>query len=104
MKISFRILLINFIVVVLVFSSSTIVYYSLTTKLISLQQTKSLLNSANDFVFNLQAVIQELEEDYLSLKSQKDFNTAPSLEKTSIDFLFKVKNSDEIIHGYYFIS
>ncbi len=104
MKISFRILLINFIIVVLVFSSSTIVYYSLTTKLISLQQTKSLLNSANDFVFNFQAVVQELEEDYLRLKTQKDFNTAPNLEKTSIDFLFKVRNSDDIIPEFYYIS
>lgn len=104
MKISFRILLINFIVVVLVFASSTIVYYSLTTKLISLQQTKTLLNSANDFVFNFQAVVQELEEDYLGLKNQKEFYTIPDIEKTSIDFLFKVKNSEVILPEFYFLS
>ncbi|MCX6150379.1 MAG: response regulator [Ignavibacteriales bacterium] len=103
MKISFRILLINFVIVVLIFASSTLVFYSLTKKLISLQHSKTLLNSANDFVFDFQSSIQEMDEEFLRLKTVSNFQKPVDLDDKKIDFLFKQNGDDEIIPDYYFV-
>ena len=103
MKISFRILLINFIIIVLIFASTTFIFYSLTRKLISIQHSKALLNSTSDFVFIYQSILQEIDDDFLKLKSISGFEQPISLNETSIDFLFKTSVNGENIDKYYFL-
>jgi signal transduction histidine kinase/DNA-binding response OmpR family regulator len=103
MKISLRILLINFIIIVLIFSSTTFLIYSLTKKLISLQHSKALLNSTSDFVFNYQSILQGIDDDFIKLKSISDFERPVNLNDTSIDFLFKTNEDKESFNKYYFI-
>jgi signal transduction histidine kinase/CheY-like chemotaxis protein len=103
MKISFRILLINFIIIVLISASSTFVFYSLTKKLITLQHSKALLNSVNDFVFDFQANLQEVDEDFLRIRAISDFQKPINLNETKIDFIFKITAGNEVDQNYVFI-
>lgn len=93
MKISIRILLINFIIVVLVFVSSTIAFYSLTGKIVSSQQTKNLLNSEKDFVYVLQSVMQDMDDEFLKFIKANRLNNSPGLQDSRIDFIISA-NSD----------
>jgi signal transduction histidine kinase/CheY-like chemotaxis protein len=103
MKISFRILLINFIIIALILSSTTFLIYSLTKKLISIQHSKALLNSTSDFVFNYQAILQEIDDDFLKIKSILESESLINLNETSLDFLFKTAKDSDNIDKYCFL-
>lgn len=96
MKISLRILLINFIVVALVFLSSTFVYYSLTKKMIVLQHSRTLLNAANDFILNYQNEINEIQESFIKSKVLIGRQDNPIPQIKELDFVFSTI-SDSII-------
>ena len=99
MKINVRILLITFIVVVLVSASSTLIYYSLTNKILHTQQTKSLLNSANDFIFALQQLIGQEEEELKKVYFDNFDISSFNIESTQIDFAFFMANDSLIKDG-----
>jgi len=88
MKINYRIVIINFIVVLLVLPATAILYYSiLSDSLISLQK-KSLSVSLNNFISNLQSYSQQLDNSfYLFYRKSKDFN---NIEVNKLDFVFRV--------------
>ncbi|MCH7516366.1 MAG: hypothetical protein IIB08_04455 [Bacteroidetes bacterium] len=65
MKISIRIILINFVVVVLIMGSSVTAFYSVLYKTLSSQKSNSLISSANNFVYAYRSKILEAEDELL---------------------------------------
>ena len=64
MKISFRILFINFAIVVVILISSAVAYYSIMYNVLTSQQSKYLLNSVNDFVYSYREIMQNADDDF----------------------------------------
>ena len=99
MKISYRILIINFAIVVLILGGSAVAYYSIMYNVLTSQQSKYLLNSANDFIYQYREELQYTEDDfYTVLKSGLDeqFNKT-ELTGQNLDFVFeKNQNSKNI--------
>ncbi|MGA7837344.1 MAG: response regulator, partial [Ignavibacteriaceae bacterium] len=99
MKISYRILIINFAIVVLILGGSAVAYYSIMYNVLTSQQSKYLLNSANDFIYKYREELQYTEDDfYTVLKSGLDeqFNKT-ELTGQNLDFVFeKNQNSKNI--------
>ncbi len=90
MKISYRILLINFVIVVLILGSSALAFYSIIYKVLSSQQSKYLLNSANDLIYSYSSQIQEMDEEFLSYANNNFSISLP-------DVINKSKNLDFIL-------
>lgn len=87
MKISFRILLINFLIVALILGSSAVAFYTIMYNVLTSQQSKYLLNSANDFIFNFRELNQNLDDEFLSyIKNGKNPDVNPNWK---LDFIFK---------------
>ncbi|MEI7810942.1 MAG: response regulator [Ignavibacteria bacterium] len=103
MKISVRILLINFLIVVLVFVSSTIAFYSLTRKILTSQHSRNLLNSAKDFAYTIQSISQETDEDFLKIISSNQPGKSVSIADTKVDFIFSVNSDSTINHSFFLI-
>lgn len=96
MKINAKLLLLTFTIVVLITVSSSIVYFSLTNKIITSQQNQSILNSTNDFVFNFQTVVENIEDDYKNvMRSNSKIDNALA-SSTQLDFLFTLVNNSQI--------
>lgn len=96
MKINARLLLLTFTIVVLITVSSSIVYFSLTNKIITSQQNQSILNSTNDFVFNFQSVVENIEDDYKNvMRSNSKINNSLA-SSSKLDFLFTLVNNSQI--------
>ncbi len=94
MKISYRILLINFIIVVIVVGSSAFAFYSIMYNLLNSQQSKYLLNSANDFVYFYNEFLQDMEYDFLYLMKD-DVNpqiNSDMIKDRNIDFILRSFN------------
>ena len=91
MRISFRILLINFVIVVLVLGSAAVAFYSTMYKVLTSQQSQHLLSSANSFIYAYQAKIIETEDEFLSLFSNKidEILNKKKLSAHNIDFIIE---------------
>jgi signal transduction histidine kinase/CheY-like chemotaxis protein/HAMP domain-containing protein len=100
MKISFRILLINFVTVVLILSSATIAFYSIMYEILTNQQSKQLINSANNFIYIYRSGLMESEDEFLSLPPNdlEGYLTSGRLNTSNIDFIFELsdKNPNDI--------
>ncbi len=99
MKISFRIILINFAIVVVILGSSAIAFYSVMYNLLSSQQTRYLLNSTNDFVYAYREISQDCQDDFNYITNEEINSTLPtSLENRKyIDFIFQVDSTNSTI-------
>ncbi len=93
MKISYRILIVNFAIVGLILISSAVAFYSLIYNVLATQQTKNLLHSVSNFNSYYRQAMQETEDDFLFLiNNKKDFVfNNPKLAERNIDFIFKVE-------------
>ncbi len=94
MKISLRILLINFIIVVLILSSAAVVFYSIMHEVISSQQSRHLLNSANNFIYSYRTKMLETEDEFLAL-SNDYISTVLNKRKlinNRLDFILEINN------------
>ena len=91
MKISYRILIVNFAIVGLILISSAIAFYSLIYNVLASQQSKSLLHSVSNFNSSYRQAMQETEDNFLFLiNNKKDYVINNSkLSERSIDFIFK---------------
>lgn len=96
MKINARLLLLTFTIVVIVTVSSSIVYYSLTNKIISTQQNQSILNSTNDFIFNFQLAVEEIDDSYKQIIQNNKKLSQVNLQNEYIDFVFTLINDSQI--------
>jgi len=85
MKINVKLLFLTFTIITLVSVSSAFIYHTLTKKLLLSQQSKTLVNSANDFIFAYQDLLGETDEEF-----QKNFTYWENLEidNTGLDFAF----------------
>lgn len=91
MKISYRILFINFFVVVLIIGSSSFAFYSIMYSVLTSQQSKYLLNSSNDFLLAYKETFQNTENDFNRL-SRSDLQLMLSgrkLDSPNIDFVLE---------------
>ena len=99
MKINVRLLLINFIIVLVVTLTSTIVYYSVTNSFFKTQNSKILLNSANDLIFTLQSKVSKIDESFNSFINSKEKHSRISSSvnsKINFDFVFQIKHDSLI--------
>jgi len=90
MRISFRILLINFVIVVLVLGIAAVAFYSTMYKVLTSQQSQHLLSSANGFIYAYQSKLIESEDEFLSI-------FADNLDKTLNKRKLSARNIDFII-------
>ena len=101
MKISLRIILVNFVVVVMIMGGSAIVFYSIMYRTLSSQKSQSLINSANNYIYAFRSKQLEAEDEFLGLTAN-NFNKpflSRELRTTVIDYVLKadLKNPDWII-------
>jgi len=80
MKISLRIILINFVVVVLVMGVTAIAFYSIMYKTLTAQKSKGLITSANNFAYAYQKTLLNYEDEFIGLTSE------------NIDNIFRYRN------------
>ena len=97
MKISLRILLINFIIVVLIVGSAALAFYSIMYEVLASQQSRYLISSANNFIFIYRSEFLSIEDEFLSL-SPTEISRAfysQKIPKSKIDFILESKAGDE---------
>ncbi|MFN3873383.1 MAG: response regulator [Ignavibacterium sp.] len=99
MKISFRILLINFTVVVIILLSAATVFYSLIFNTLNSQQTKNLINSSNSFIYSFQKLLSEIDDELLSFLENK--NKSQFINSRTLDFVILVKSDEKTIDYLY---
>src|SRR5690606_41778384 len=93
MKIRYRILLINFIIVVLIISASAVAFYSIMFTSLKAQRSKYLSRSVNDFIYSYRQVLQETDDEFFYyLKNSGGF---PVKNLANTDFIFSVNRSEE---------
>lgn len=99
MKISYRILIINFAIVALILGSSAIAYYSIMYNVLTSQQSKYLLNSVNDFIFDYREELQATEDDFSAMVKDgldSKFNEG-SIRDKNVDFIFEKPADSEFV-------
>ena len=96
MKISLRILLINFIIVVLIISSAAIVFYSIMYEVLSSQHSRHLINSANNFIYAYRSKMLETEDEFLALTPENVSTVLNSRKLTNnkLDFVLETSGGD----------
>ena len=98
MKISYRILFINFFVVVLIIGSASFAFYSIMYNVLTSQQSKYLLKSSNDFIFAYNETFQNTEDDFNQL-SRTELFSGERLKSTSIDFILEQDSKNVKIYS-----
>ena len=96
MRISFRIILINFVIVVLVLGSAAFAFYSAMYKVLTSQQSRHLLSSANSFIYAYRTKLIETEDEFMSVFAN-DLGIVlnkKKLEAENIDFILERETSD----------
>lgn len=100
MKISLRILLINFLIVVLILGSSFFVFYNIVYDVLTSSQTRNLRQSANNFTYVYRSLQTETEEDFLYLynKGIESSWKEQRIQSKNVDFVLELneKKSDLI--------
>lgn len=99
MKISFRILFINFAIVAAILISSAIAFYSITYTVLSTQQSKDLSNSVNNFVYSYRKITENIDNDFIVfIKEGKntDQNIGSGLD--NLDFVIEQDHPGETIN------
>lgn len=96
MKISLRILLINFIIVVLIISSAAIVFYSIMYEVLSSQHSRHLINSANNFIYSYRTKMLETEDEFLAITPENVSRVLNNRKLTGhkLDFVLETSGGD----------
>lgn len=96
MKISLRILLINFLIVVVIITSAAVAFYSLMYNVLSQKQSEQLLYSVNNFTFRLNEEVQATDEAFANiLNKYSDLSLAADLENQDhVDFVFQTNSKE----------
>ena len=107
MKINYRIILINVVIVAVILGASASTFYSIMYNVLTSQQSKQLLTSTNDFAFLFHGVSKDINDAFslfLNKNGQKPFsNEAISVFK-NLDFVIGLHpdstfNKDEIAYN-----
>ncbi|HLG32495.1 MAG TPA: response regulator [Ignavibacteriaceae bacterium] len=96
MKISLRILLINFVIVVLIVGSAAIAFYSIMYNVLASQQSQHLVRSASNFIYAYRTEILETEDEFLSFSADdvSQFLSAEKIQNSKIDFIIESEDHD----------
>ncbi|MGA7719882.1 MAG: response regulator [Ignavibacteriaceae bacterium] len=96
MKISYRILIINFAIVVVILGSSAIAFYSIMYNVLSSQQSKYLLNASNNFIYNMRNMLQDADDEFQYIVNNNIENAinSPYLNTKNIDFILETKDKN----------
>ena len=86
MKLSAKLFLLVFTIITFVSITSAFIYHTLAQQLLENQQSKNLVNSANDFIFAFQELIASLDEEFQQNKSSFD----DKLSGSNLDFVFEI--------------
>ena len=99
MKISLRILLINFLIVVLILGSSFFVFYSIVYDVLTSSQTRNLRQSANNFIYVYRTLQSDTEDDFISIYNRgiEKFWNERSLQLKNIDFVLELGNEKDAV-------
>jgi len=98
MKLNLRFLLTTFIVVLIISISSTYIFYSLTSKLLIDQQSKTVLNAATNFAFSFQSELQKTDEEFRKIIQSISKRNTINIDSLNIDFVFTLVN-DSLINS-----
>ena len=96
MKLNYRLILITLLIVLFISVISTFIFYSLAGSLLTQQQSKNILNSANDFAFVFQNEVSKVEEDFKKIAPRINNFDQINLDSTAIDFCFTLVNDSLI--------
>ncbi len=96
MKLSLRILIINFTIVVLILGSAAFAFYSVMYNVLSSQQSKQLQNSLNEFLYTYRDMQQNSDEDfYKFIDNDKLVNLSPKSLTKNLDFILETQPDGE---------
>ncbi|MCL4278149.1 MAG: hypothetical protein KJZ60_00435, partial [Ignavibacteriaceae bacterium] len=94
MKISLRILLINFLIVALILGTSFVVFYSIIYEVLTNFQTRSLQQSARSLVSVNKQFQNGIEDDFISLYTNgiDDLWSDKKFQTSNLDFIIELNN------------
>ncbi|MCU0405708.1 MAG: response regulator [Ignavibacteriaceae bacterium] len=97
MKISLRILLINFLIVVIILGSSFFIFYTIVYEVLTSAQTRNLRQSANNFTYVYRLLQSETEDDFFSAYNRgiEAFWKEQNLQMKNIDFVLELGSEAE---------
>ncbi|MFA4924932.1 MAG: ATP-binding protein, partial [Ignavibacteriaceae bacterium] len=93
MKINYRIILINVVIVAVILGASASAFYSIMYNVLTSQQSKHLLTSTNDFAFLFHGGSKEIDDAFslfLNKYEQKSFSNEAINVFKNLDFVIKV--------------
>jgi signal transduction histidine kinase/DNA-binding response OmpR family regulator/HAMP domain-containing protein len=98
MKLSVRILIINFAIVVIILGSAAFAFYSIMYSVLTSQQSNHLQNSLNDFLYTYRDMLQNSEDDFFKAQSSDSniFSSQSNLTK-NLDFILEIKPGESNI-------
>lgn len=99
MKIRYRILLINFIIVVLIISASAVAFYSIMFTSLTTQRSKYLTRSANDFIYSYRELLQNTEDNFHYYLKNPSNNLADK-NLDNINFIFKENVNGKLVKEF----
>jgi signal transduction histidine kinase/DNA-binding response OmpR family regulator/methyl-accepting chemotaxis protein len=92
MKLSLRILIINFAIVAIILGSAAFAFYSVMYNVLTSQQSKHLQNSSNDFLYTYRELLQDSQDDFYKIESTgENFFSSPDVLTNKLDFIFEIK-------------
>ncbi len=88
--------MINFAIVAIILVSSAIAYYSIMYNVLSSQQSKYLLNSANEFIYSFRGMMQDAESEfyYLADNNIDEVFKSQNSKTKNLDFIFYTDGND----------
>ena len=94
MKISLRILLINFLIVVIILGSSFFVFYNIVYDVLTSSQTRNLRQSANNFIYVYRTLQSDTEDDFISIYNGgiEKLWKEQTLQLKNLDFILELGN------------
>ncbi|MCW8824398.1 MAG: hypothetical protein OQK63_09920, partial [Ignavibacteriaceae bacterium] len=97
MKISIRILLINFLIVVLILGSSFFVFYSIAYEVLTSFQTRNLRQSANSFTYAYRSLQSDVEDDFFALYNEGIESAFKNqrLQTKNVDFILEANDKSD---------
>ncbi len=101
MKLSLRILIINFTIVVLILGSAAFAFYSVMFNVLTSQQSKQLQNSLNEFLYTYRDIQQNSEEDFYKIADNNEINSlSPKSLTKNLDFILKTPSGGENVSQF----
>ncbi|QQS36263.1 MAG: response regulator [Ignavibacteriales bacterium] len=96
MKLSYRIIFINFAIVVLVIASSAVGFYSIMYNALTSQQSRHLLNAANNFIYTYREFLEDVQGEYYLIKKDliSDYTFTEDRLGKNLDFVLQVHNDE----------